>query len=652
MNKLIQILLLICSFTTIHSQVNSIEDIDEVMDEFRIMSENMKLDYSVQIIKKLYFAPDIERFNRLMDLTYSENIEADSTILVEYYNAIGAYYNKHIGLSKAEKYYQKSLSIAKQLKDTARIIKISSNISLSHLDKNDYAKTTEYLVETLNLLQKKDYGIQKEYIYYNLGYVYSLIKANRTAIKFLNKAIDISGGLVKYKAQLILVNCQMELKFNDTLINDIYRIQRYFAEKKNILNEKLCYNYIGKYYEYNGDYKKSLENLKISEKYLKTVDSQELFFTLYHMSFNYLKLGYTDKSLKYALEALSKSGRYKSQPEYHLCYKIISECYACKNNFIKSNEYLDLYRDIKQKMFSIRMDNLQKMILNNIETEYLSADVQIQKEKKIVKSLEVRYNQMKLYTIAIILLLIILVFIVSFYYTHKSRINKKRSLDVSETTEFIKNISIKSIYPELAYVEEKIREISRIKNHYTSSEEIQNLNIKSLGLKLRTDSLCHWTDIFNNKPLSLSLLNVNLIIKLILKYYRFVIENKNVKIIVLNHTDDISINTDKEIFTHVINTIIYVLIRRIIDNEIIYISFEQVKNKIRLIFKTSYSIIFAEELESLKSLTSTINNSEDYESNDVYFELFILNILINKLKGKIQLNSSSGSDKSLVIEFY
>lgn len=226
------------------------------------------------------------------------SLKKDKKDLMYIYTWLGNSYKMANNSSKAFEYYYKSLQLAKPLGYKNVIAADDLNLANILIHAEFKASAIDYYKEYIRL--KKDYldrhYKQKVTIYNNLALAYEnykdnlekfvkynkedlkdVIKSFKDAVKYYNKAIDISLKHKDYaRAGLVLSNLgNMYVKEKDfenakRCFDKALKYEK-MAGDKNM--EAVIYKYLGFYYEKVGDYKKAEECLRKSYNLFNATES-------------------------------------------------------------------------------------------------------------------------------------------------------------------------------------------------------------------------------------------------------------------------------------------------------------------------------------------------------------------------------------------
>ncbi len=150
---------------------------------------------------------DIPDYYKVIDFGFKsvqlyEAIGERSSFLASALNNIGIAYERLKEFEKAMNYYQKALSIQKELGNRNEIAQLLNNISdvyvsEGELSKNPEERKSKFMValdnytRTLDILEGSDEKDLMATVYSNIGNVYWFLQDFTMALKFLNKSFDV-----------------------------------------------------------------------------------------------------------------------------------------------------------------------------------------------------------------------------------------------------------------------------------------------------------------------------------------------------------------------------------------------------------------------------------------------------------------------------
>lgn len=385
---------------------------------------------------------------------------------------VGNIYYSHYDYKKAIKYYNKAIdgfaALFGQIEklDTIKTtmpfnneingIAVSfNNIALCYRSERDYKQALLYHKKALRLRQilASDFGIAHNYSY--IGYCFSLIGENDSAIEYYSKSLDL---------------------FKDLEIHSDYekRYYRYY----------LAENYLrmGMYYTKVKDYNKALSYYDSSYTNYKTIDSKVELIRLYLLySELYLSKGDTDKALEKANHALDVSTKQKYYSEKINSLRQISEIYSSLKNYQKAFYYARrqhhadslLFRDyVLNTLQGVEKDfELMKQSekLNKLQRDYDISELELSRQNIIIISLA-----------SISLLILLGMATIYYFFKQKNRTaklleeknqqlfeaNKKLLLSEAKLEQANENLRQKNITLEQSDIE--LRELNATKDKFFS----------------------------------------------------------------------------------------------------------------------------------------------------------------------------------------
>ena len=325
--------------------------------------------------------------------------------------------DKSLNLSKA------ALNNAQRLKDDGLMAKAYNVIGLNFEEFYDVNKSVIYYNNALSHAKLTSNDTIKDWIYNNLGNVYTFEK------------IDVDKGIDYYKKALtysLKINDSTELIYTKlNLVSAYFRIKNF---KDGIIYLDECKSYVNRKGE------------------LEAKISLNSYYGNYYSSLNQ-----NAKAEQYYNEAVQLSKKNKQELlDLNICdlYTDFSNFYKKNRNYEKSLYYMELYKELKEKVYKIERIKRVKLAGSEIELdEYQRQINKIEGEKhEQLKDLK----ESKLIVLLFVIILFILLLLL--YSLYKNSSYRERS-----------NRDLKIANEELKIAKEKAEEASQLKTQFVST---------------------------------------------------------------------------------------------------------------------------------------------------------------------------------------
>lgn len=331
-SKILFFILIIFISLSVYSQENR-KEIDSLLNILNKADDHSKIDilnnlsmkyWNYSLDSSFYFA------NEALNLAHIQQYKKG---ISDAYNRIGNVYSFQDEQEKALEFYQKSLDIRLELKDSEGISNIYNNIAIAYYSQNQLGIALDYYYKALKESKQRNDKSDIASYYSSVGNIYYALNDYTNAIKNFSYSIE----LVK------------ELK-NDVALADIY-------------------NLLGNIYSDISSYEEALSYfLKALEIYEKQDDKSGISMLYNNLGIIYQKLKENDKALDYYKKSLSmdEASGYKEGQASAL--NNIGTAYDEQGNKEKALDYYNKALEINKEL------NLKKGIataLNNIGLIYL-----------------------------------------------------------------------------------------------------------------------------------------------------------------------------------------------------------------------------------------------------------------------------------------
>ncbi|MGX7666645.1 response regulator [Flavobacterium pedocola] len=318
---------------------------------------------------------------------------------------------------------QQALTEAHKNKNNVQIAKSYNLIGLNFEEFSDYQKAIDFYKKGLEYALHSDNDTIKDFLYNNLGNVYTYRKVNfRKGIESYKKALFYSKK-IDYAYEIMYTNLNIAIA--------------YFAIE---------------------DYKSGLPYLKAAEAYVRKSDELEAKISLNSLYGSYYaSIKQYDKAKDHFDAALLLCNEDKPElleTNAVEVYDDVAAFYSQIGDYKNAYAYLDKYNTLKDKLYNENRSNSTKLAGSSVELQ----DYQLQIDK--IESEKNKFERSLRQSKAIVVLFII-IFIVVGLYAYALYKNNKRRIKY--------NRELKQANEELLAAKEKAEEASRLKSQFIST---------------------------------------------------------------------------------------------------------------------------------------------------------------------------------------
>lgn len=318
---------------------------------------------------------------------------------------------------------KKALNEAHKIKDDVLMAKAYNIIGLNFEEFSDAREAIQYYDKALMHASKTNNDSIKDWIYNNLGNVYTYRNINfQKGIDYYKKGLDYS---IKIKDSTEIVYTKLNI------------VSAYFA---------------------SNDYKKGLEFLENSKKYVEDkgeLEAKIILFSLYGSYYNHLN------DYEKAESSYFKAVEYGKKNKVGIVDASVCEVYGDFAEFYKKNKkyekafyYLEKYKILKEKIYN--EDRLRNVKIVGSEIELAEVKRQIDKveDEKHAQSKDLKESKI-IVLLFVIIFFILLLLLFSMYKNNKFR---------DKTNEELKLANY-----ELKLAKERAEEASQLKTQFVST---------------------------------------------------------------------------------------------------------------------------------------------------------------------------------------
>jgi len=333
---------------------------------------------------------DLEIFEKSIE-NYTKSIEAKQIIWDrkgEAYclHVIGMLYRKMNNNDKAIDYEFRSLKIAEEINDKLRIAYVSNGIALIYQSLKQFNKSLQYYQRFLDICLELNDCADVADAYNNIGTVYIEMKVRDKALFYYKKSLQI----------YISTNYRKGLARSYSNIGNIFLLQ-------GKLDSAIIYQDKGLHIEFESNNREG-----IAYSYSNIAD---IHFTKRNFDSAII---YKKRALDYTLENDLREGVYDD----------LTRCYILKSDSANAMKSHKLSLAFKDSIYNRETKNIIAELQTKYETDKKEKEIQILTKENEVKTLRLKSNQILLYSISGILILIVsLVFVILRAYRTKNKAN-------------------------------------------------------------------------------------------------------------------------------------------------------------------------------------------------------------------------------------
>lgn len=331
-------------------------DIDSLSIQLAFQNaDTLKVNTSLQLIKKLYEINDLER--ALKYVIESEKL----SYTLEYKKGIAevAYYKALIYAEKndyinAINDYTKAKSLFNELKDTLGIAKVNNSIGLIEIKRGNYAKGLQYSLSAIKELEKRQLKSDLLLAYNSLAKAYHNINNYDKAIDFYLKTLKIQEEL----------NDKKGIDISNNILGDLYSTKKEHRKSIDYYGKVLAnsqtnndsifgviYPKIGGEYLQFNDYDNANKHLEKGLQINRRLNNKEgLLMALIHLGNLNLQQNKLAIAEAQILEAGDLAKDTNNERELLKHYKLMKALDSIRNRFDKAFIWQRAYYDLKSKL--------------------------------------------------------------------------------------------------------------------------------------------------------------------------------------------------------------------------------------------------------------------------------------------------------------
>jgi len=262
-------------------------------------------------------------------------------------NVLSFYYKSNNDTAKVSEYYQKIISIYKEMKDTDNLVHTIRLVSQDYFSEGDFQKALRYSEQALAISKQMKYKKGIAGSYSQMGDMYNDQGEIAQALENYNNALSI----------LYTINDTDYLAYVHSLMGKVYGKQNNVSKSIASFNKailllqpkkwqtKLCkvYLHIGEMYKDNKDYTNSLFYYQKALKIANELKGKSLVCEfLDNIGSVYTQQGDISTALEYHFKALKIARELKDENAISWSNLYIAQTYNKQKNYKKAKEYNDL----------------------------------------------------------------------------------------------------------------------------------------------------------------------------------------------------------------------------------------------------------------------------------------------------------------------
>jgi len=417
-------------------------------------------------------------------LKLSESANDNNTKAYAYFY-LGEYFYKNDDFENAEKNYEESLAIYKNLENLSQTAQIYHNLGLTNHYLNHYDKALSYYQKSVELVESLGNKERAAISYQDIGTLYFDIQKYSLAQHYYEKAIEIyreTNNEEKIAAiyQNIGVlhfswgNFEKSLEFYKKSLA-IYYSQN---DKQNI---GISLSNIGLVYEENKKYNEALEYyLKALLVFEEIGYKPTLVYIFYNLGSLYRNIEDYSKSYEYFEKGLELSVEISMRDYISYNYEALSALYEETGNFKKALYYFKEYVEVKDSLLNEEKFRQIEEIEAQFQNAHHQKEIEFLKIDQDLKELQLKKKEIQILVLVFssILAFAIVLILWAFNRTQKKSANKLENEIIERVKSENKLIEIKEdleqrVQSRTADLEQSNRKlILEVKEHEKTAERL------------------------------------------------------------------------------------------------------------------------------------------------------------------------------------
>jgi serine phosphatase RsbU (regulator of sigma subunit) len=392
---------------------------------------------------------------------------------------------QYVDLEAQKRFSEEALRLSERADYKKGIATACYEIGIYHYDKGNYNEAFSFMIRCHKI--SKDNGlINIELKALNgLGLVFTDKFEPKKAIQYFNEGIDkaLKSGneraLINFYTNI--ANAYNHLEKYDKSLEIQFKTLSLLQKANKPLNLALLYNNIGNTYKYKGSYNRSLPYYLKSQHLLDSINDQSYTPTVmcniaecYDLGKDFAKAEQTYKKA----ESVSKEMN-NIKILNHVYFKIAG-FYQNNKKYKEANDYLHLYIDSNQSIFSVEKEEIQKELETKYKTEQKEQENVILQKENTLSAEKIR--QQKIFSYFIIFCLVLAIGLIFFIF-RSYRIKKRANLLITKQKQEVEEQKL-LVEEKNHVIEEKQKEIidsinyaKRIQVALLANKEILDSNL-------------------------------------------------------------------------------------------------------------------------------------------------------------------------------
>jgi len=375
--------------------------------------------------------------------------------------AIGYAFRSMSQFDSAQKYYQVSIDMFKQLGRQKDLITAYNNMGVISKEIGNFPKAIDYYIQSLNIATglKDNRGMGRAYS--NIGIVYRNMKNFDKALEYQLKALYYDSlGKEKNsmgKTYANLGNIYLEKKDNKTAIRFFERALKIFTETNDRPSMAIIYNNTAEAYSEISDFKKALEyaraGLDLAEEIKDPMLKGHALLLLGELNEKQGFYPVAEKNYKEALAIFAKVG---STTKMKDLYYSMAGLYRKSKQFEKSIECFEKYNNLRDSLFNSDFTHQISEMEQKYQSGQKQKEIEILKQSESIKDLQLKQKNITIYAgIGLGIALLFFLFFVYRSLQQKKKTNKLLEHQNGEITrqKFVIEEKNKDIIDSLNYAQ-------------------------------------------------------------------------------------------------------------------------------------------------------------------------------------------------------
>jgi signal transduction histidine kinase/DNA-binding NarL/FixJ family response regulator/tetratricopeptide (TPR) repeat protein len=402
----------------------------------------------------------------------------------KFYTVIGNVYHKKSDYNTAISYFEDAKEILLNYNDTGTILTIYNNLGTTYSDVGNYAKSTELLFEGLKIAEESNSENDIARIANNIGLNYYYQSEYNTALIYYNIALKIrekkedkQGVALAYNNIGIIYYFLEDL---EKVVDYFHKALSIYEELGDIRGQSLPFYNIAEIYFEQKRYEDALEYYNKSLAIdMQVGEKGSIAMSYYSIGNVYVAMNQFEKAIDKQLEAVKIAKEIEALPILKEGYLHLSNTYEKASFYKKSLEYFKLYSAIKDSIFNSEASAQIAEIKSKYENEKKQEQIELLKQERAFKDLEINRNEEKIKNQRILLFASFLGIISIFLFAIIlfRQIQQKQKINILLTD---KNTELDDQNKKLGYANKEIQRAAKQKEKFfaNTSHELRNpLNV-------------------------------------------------------------------------------------------------------------------------------------------------------------------------------